>query len=477
MIVKLVELTYLLSSRVRQLNSVARLKPFETSTLEGRSKERHRRIVLAALTSMVTKGVALLTMLISVPLTVGYLGAERYGLWMTISSVIAILVFADLGLGNGLLNAVSEANGRDDREAAREYVSSAFFMLSSITVALVAAFVTIYPWVPWRDLFNVYSPQAVAEVGPAMAVFFSCFALAIPLSVVDRVRMGYQEAYVNSFWTGAGNLLGLAGVLLAIYLKAGLPWLVLAMAGAPMLTSMLNGAMLFGRQRVWLRPRLYNVTSGAVGRVFRLGMLFLVLQIAVAVAYSSDNIIVAQVLGPEAVTQYSVPMRLFSVSSLILAVLLTPLWPAYGESIARGDVDWAQRALVSSVVVALFVAGIPSTFLVLFGAQVINLWVGPEVTPSFLLLLGLGVWTVIAAVGTAVGVFLNGANVIRFQVLTAALMAPSSLLAKILLAGVIGLPGIVWGMILAYLIFTAVPIAVYIPSALATLRARVVTVD
>lgn len=126
------ELTHLLSSRVRQITSVARLKPFETSTLEGRSKERHQRIALAALTSMATKGVALLTMLISVPLTVSYLGAERYGLWMTISLVIAILVFADLGLGNGLLNAVSEANGRDDREAAREYMSSAFFMLSRL---------------------------------------------------------------------------------------------------------------------------------------------------------------------------------------------------------------------------------------------------------------------------------------------------------------------------------------------------------
>jgi O-antigen/teichoic acid export membrane protein len=94
--------------------------------------------------------------------------------------------------------------------------------------------------------------------------------------------------------------------------------------------------MLFGRRYAWLRPKLGNVTGEAVSRVFRLGMLFLVLQVAVAVAYSSDNIIVAQVLGAEAVTEYSVPMKLFSIPALVLAVLLIPLWPAYGESVARG---------------------------------------------------------------------------------------------------------------------------------------------
>lgn len=64
---------------------------------------------------------------ISVPLTLRYLGTERYGLWMTISSVIAVLGFSDLGLNNGLLNGISQANGTNDRELARRYVSSAFF--------------------------------------------------------------------------------------------------------------------------------------------------------------------------------------------------------------------------------------------------------------------------------------------------------------------------------------------------------------
>src|SRR5438552_374368 len=97
-----------LSHRCRQIRSVFRLTPFDKSTAEGSSKERYRRIALTSATSILSKGVSLLTMLISVPLTVNYLGAERFGLWMTVSSLVTFLAFADFGIGNGLLTGIAQ---------------------------------------------------------------------------------------------------------------------------------------------------------------------------------------------------------------------------------------------------------------------------------------------------------------------------------------------------------------------------------
>src|SRR5687768_8312192 len=88
------------------------LRAHDRTTAEGRARERQRRAMLASGAAAVAKVVRVLTIFASVPLAIGYLGAERYGLWLTISSVAAFLTFADLGLGNGLLNAVSEAEGR-----------------------------------------------------------------------------------------------------------------------------------------------------------------------------------------------------------------------------------------------------------------------------------------------------------------------------------------------------------------------------
>src|ERR1700692_3845800 len=77
------------------------------------------------------------TSLITIPLTVHYLGDERFGLWMTISSVLAMANFADFGIGNGLLNAVADAYGKDDYERIRRAVSSGFAVLFGVGIGLL----------------------------------------------------------------------------------------------------------------------------------------------------------------------------------------------------------------------------------------------------------------------------------------------------------------------------------------------------
>src|SRR4051812_33299361 len=89
-----------------------RLRSFDTDTAEGRSAERYRRIAWSAVLSAGARGVGILVSFITVPLVIGYLGDERYGMWLTISSLFLVLGPLDLGIGRGLLQVVSEASGR-----------------------------------------------------------------------------------------------------------------------------------------------------------------------------------------------------------------------------------------------------------------------------------------------------------------------------------------------------------------------------
>jgi hypothetical protein len=73
--------------------------------------------------------------------------------------------------------------------------------------------------------------------------------------------MGYQEGYLSSIWQAISNLIGLAGIIAVVHLKAGLPWLVLAIAGFPIIGNLLNGIGLFAFQRRWLIPRRQEVNA------------------------------------------------------------------------------------------------------------------------------------------------------------------------------------------------------------------------
>jgi O-antigen/teichoic acid export membrane protein len=453
-------------SRVRDRLRWLSLTPIDQATAEGRSQERHRRVALTAAAATLAKVLSVGSALISVPLTLHYLGAERFGMWMTISSLIAMLAFADFGIANGVLSVVANAHGRDDHAGIRRAVASGFFLLSGIAAAVLVLFAALYSFVPWPATFNVTSALAAAEAGPALAVFVVCFAANIPLAIVQRVQMGLQQGFVASLWQCVGSLCGLAGVLWAVHAQAGLPWLVLALAGAPLFAALLNSLYFFLRSRPDLLPRWAGVSRETCRQVASSGVLFFVLQLVVAVAYTSDSLVIAQLQGASAVAAYAVPEKLFSLIALCLAMVLAPLWPAYGEAMARGDAAWVKKTLKRSVLMAVTVAALFGAVLVLIGPELLHIWVRDAVTPSLGLLLAFAVWKVVEAGGGALAMFLNGARVIRLQIWCAIPTALLAIVLKIALVPALGTPGVVWASVIAYLICTAVPVAIRLPALL-----------
>lgn len=441
-------------------------KPTDAASPEGRARERHRRVALTAAASALSRGIQLATSLISIPLTVHYLGAERFGLWMTVSALIAILGFADFGMGNGLLNAVAGAHGRENREEAAAAISSAFFLLLTVSLVLAVVFWALYPIIGWPLLFNVKSAKAIGEAGPAVAVFVASFLLGLPLGIVQRTQLGYQEGVESNLWAAAGNLLGFIGLLVALWFHAGLPGLMLGVLLGPVVALAANGWFFFFRQRPWLRPRWPNVSARAAKTLLRTGFLFFALQVAAALCYQSPNFVIAQMLGASAVTAYAVPLRLFSVAPMFLGFVLAPLWPAYGEAIARGDHAWVTKTLKRSISLGLIVNVPIAAALVLFGRNLIQLWVGSSVAPALPLLAGLAIWAILNSFGGPLAMFLNGANVVAFQVVCALLMGISGLALSIVMVGRIGVAGVVFAIVIAQVAFNFIPAAFFVPKLL-----------
>ncbi len=453
--------------RLSHLKRLIRKAPFDTLTEAGRAQERYRRVALSTLTSLGVRGTTTLITLISVPITLGYLGLERYGMWVTMTSVVAMLSFADFGIGSGLVNAVALATGRGDRRAMQESVASAFFLLTGVACLFACLLAATYKWIPWASLFNVRGELAQQEAGPAVAALAACFLLSLPLGIVQRVQTGGQEGFVNDVWIGGGSLLALVALAVGLHLKWSLPGLMLGVSAAPLLATLLNGAALFGWKRPWLLPRSTSFRLDAARALGRQGFLFFLLQIGFVLSMSSDNLIVAQVLGTSAVPQYAVTQRLFLLVATLQGAWLAPLWPAYGEAIQRGDIAWVRSTLVRSIVGSLLLAGTISLALACISRPLFKFWVGVELVPSWSLTIGFALWAMIQAGGTAVAMFLNGSNDLLFEVGVSAALVVLGIPLKILLCRQTGVAGVVWGQLLAYLLVVALPFALVLPKILA----------
>lgn len=428
-----------------------------------RSTARHHRAVVTGITSGISRAVRIGVALITVPLTLHYLGNERFGLWMTISSVLAMAGFADFGIGNGVLNTVSTAYGKDDWEGIRRAISSGFAVLTAIGALMLALFLSIYSFVDWGNLFRATTVAARAEAGPAMLVFAVCFALNIPLDVVQRAQLGLQQGFLTNMWQVVSSIMALAGIIAVVHFHFGLPALVVAFAGAPVLGTAMNVGYFFGVGRRDLLPRWRHVSQKTIAQIAKLGVLFFVLQLVVAVSYSADNFIIARILGVADVTVFSVPQRMFSTITVIVAMLMMPLWPAYGEAISRGDMPWVRRTLSRTLLGVFILTTVVSGALLLLSNRIILWWVGPGIHPSFLLMLGLAIWTVLSNCGSTLAMFLNGASVVKFQIIIASVFGIGCLLVKIFLTRHYGIAGVPWATAITYVILTALPYAIYVP--------------
>lgn len=430
---------------------------------------RNLRAAFTGGTALVARAVQVGTSLITIPLTIHYLGNERFGLWMSITSVLALANFADFGVGNGLLNAVADAYGRDDYDQIRRSVSSGFALLSAVGIFLFGLFVATFSWISWADVFRVTSSQARAEAGPALLVFAACFALNIPLDVVQRTQLGLQQGFRMNLWLVCGSVLGLAGVIAGIHLHAGLPVLVAMLAGAPVFVVALNSIHFFVISRPELCPQLRLVSRPAISQITTLGGFFFILQLVAGVSYSADNFIIARILGAASVPLYSIPQRMFSVISLAAATLLIPLWPAYGEAISRGDSPWVRRTLIRSLLIGVLATSVGALLLLFLGQRIISLWIGPGIVPSMMLMAGLALWTVVDCIGNAVAMFLNGASRMRFQVAIALVFGPVCLTLKVALTERFGVTGVPWATLLTHLALVELPMMIYVPRVLAHL--------
>lgn len=434
-----------------------------------RARERESRVLMSGMASVLSKVITISVMLVTVPLCVRYLGEERYGLWMTVSSAVALLGFADLGIGNGLVTSLATALGSGDEEKASRLVSSAIAMAVLLAVSVGVLFAVAYPLVDWAKLLNATSPVARAEAGPALAALVVSFAAGMPLSIVQRVQSGSQEAYLTNLWLGGGSLLGLFCILLAIRLEATLWVFVAASAGAPVVALLAASIVEFGVRKPALRPRWTMVQRGTVRGLLGTGALFITVQVAVTIMSTADNLVAARVLGPEAVTELSIASRLFVLSPMLLGMFLGPLWPAYGEAMARGDRDWIRRTFKRSLALAALVSVPLAIGGLLFGRWIIGVWVGPGVVPDVALVAGLAAWSLLGSVGGAMAMLLNGLQLIRFQAASAVLMSVAAVVGKVWLARTVGLAGIPWASVAANAIFVTAPAVVVVTRALAAL--------
>jgi len=409
---------------------------------------------------------AICVSVISVPLTIGYLGAERYGAWVTIVSVIIFLSITDFGLAASLTNALGKAQAEDARALGQRLVSSALLMLSLIALAILIAGNALAPRIAALLFPNLQSPVARAEIVPAVMIALSIFALNLPLLVSSRVLAAHQESALANLWNIAGSLGNLAALLVVIWFRGGLPWLVFGCFGFGLAANIACAAWLFGFHKPWLRPNLGVVDSVLVRSLFYDGWKFSVIGVGWMVNWQTDNMVIAHFLGAAQVTPYAVTFSLFAIASGLQTLAYPNLWPAYTEAYAQGDYEWIRKTLRSNFKFSFLTTIAIVGFLTIFGSGIIRLWAGVAAVPPFSVIVWMGLWRLMLSTLLVGSCLLNATGHLKGMTIYGTVTAVLNLTLSILLAKIYGISGVIAGTVIAFAVANYLPTFLEVRSAL-----------
>lgn len=435
------------SSVVRRLRRFSlKLRPKKLRILQQPSsdpgRERYRRAGLTASASLIQKALTVLISFASVPLTIHYLGAERYGVWLTISSLLLWMSLTDFGLaGSALINVLSQADGNEDRQSAREYTASAVWALIAIAAGLGILAASIFPFISWSNVFHVTSVSH-HELNLACGLTIAFFLIGLPMNVQHSIYCGYQDGYMSNLWGISMNLASLIALIVVTQMHGGLPLLVLSLSGTRSVIGFTNCCYMFMRRYPWLRPAPTAVRWHCVRRLLSLGSRYMVTQLGTLGMYQSQPMIITQIMGPKAVIIFVVAQKVVTLPMDLIYMVTAPFVPAFGEAMVRQDWSWIRGAY-RKITLASLAAGIPITIAVAFVAQpLIRYWAGPEAVPNAQIILWLCVYNAIGLTLMATGQLLSGTERVNALAISVSVCAISTIGVGILLCKWYGLSGV-----------------------------------
>lgn len=431
----------------------ARISGFFTN---GHARSLRAKRNIAA--SFVIKGISIAIGLVLIPLTINYLEPTKYGIWITLSSIIGWFGFFDIGLGHGLRNQFAEALAKGEHELARIYVSTTYAILSMIIGGILLLFFIINPFLDWNKILN--SGQNVLlqkQLSILALVVFTFFSLGFVFKLITTILTADQRPAKASFFDLLGKIITLILIFILTKTTTGsLLYLGIVMSSVPVLILLLASLWFFNGKYKIYRPSFKLVDFSKAKNLLNLGIKFFIIQIAAVLLYSTNNIIISQLFGPEQVTPYNVAFQYFSVITMGFSIIVTPFWSAFTEAWAKKEILWIKNVMRKLFILwtILFMIGI---VMLLCSKWIFDVWIGNRVTVPYTMSALVVAYVLLNSWNGIFSQFLNGLGKVKLQMYLGITAALINVPVAIILGKRFGVKGV----LLANLIILSIGVWIY----------------
>ena len=173
---------------------------------------------LNALSGAVGTMVTACTVLLSYPIYLHYLGYEKLGVWVAMTTVLSIAQLANLGVGSAVTKLVAEEFGRGDRRGVRHYVAMATQLLCASGLLVFLAILLLRG--PIVRMFLLKGDDAVLALRILPYVgLITIYYFLVDIAVSTLTGLGRMD--LGAYARAGGRLLDLALSIVLLALGKG----------------------------------------------------------------------------------------------------------------------------------------------------------------------------------------------------------------------------------------------------------------
>ena len=285
--------------------------------------------------------------LVTIPIYIGLIGEERYGVLAIVWLLLGYFGLFDLGLGRATAQQIAAL-----RNASAELRAQIFWTALTLNIGLgIVGGLLIWPSAAYF-FETVFKVEELLQ--PEIQNAVPWLALAVPMAIVTGTLSGALQGRERFFEL---NLISVSGTVLfqllplavANFLSTDLAILLPAVIFARVLTML----ALFERCKRHI-TRCYNPSfhRKQAGQLLRFGGWVTVTSFVGPMMVILDRFIIGALMGAKAVTFYTVPFQLAERTRMIPGALTTALFPRFSASSPEEEkmlADEAMKVLVVSM--------------------------------------------------------------------------------------------------------------------------------
>jgi O-antigen/teichoic acid export membrane protein len=195
----------------------------------------------------------------------------------------------------------------------------------------------------------------------------------------------------------------------------------------PVLVMLIYSIVLYTRSYKQISPSLKFVDLKKSKSLFSLSFAFFIVQVARIFLISTTEIIITREFGGHEVTTYNLLFKYYSVTNIIINIIMGTYWSAFTNAFALNDFNWIRASIKKLEKISLIFFAI-IVLQVLLIKPVFHIWVGDAVIVPVVLSLCMAASYSISLFTDVYVIVLNGTGKVKMQsvvtIITAILHIP-----------------------------------------------------